>query len=166
MLKKKFVGVSACLLGCPVRYNGASRLFPWISGGLANFAVKPVCPEFECGLSVPHPALRLEDSLHNPKLVFTHSKEDLTEQMLLWAERRLALLKDNAIVGFVFKSNSPSCGLSSAEVFDHAGKIIGKTSGLWTALFQKAFPDLPVADENELSDHQARIKFLKSLLGK
>lgn len=160
---KKLIGVSACLMSCPVRYDGASRFFPYINGALANFAVKPVCPEVECGLNVPRPSLRLEGDPEKPRLLFSVSGQDITEAMTAWAQQRVAIFKDMNLCAFIFKSASPSCDLHGVPVHTRDGQLVGKAPGLWARVFREAFPDMPVADEKELADRAVMIKFLKSL---
>ena len=84
------IGVSACLLGNEVRYDGGHKLDPYITQTLGQyFAYVPVCPETECGLGVPRETMRLVGTAENPRLVTTKTNIDHTDRMLKWARRRV-----------------------------------------------------------------------------
>jgi uncharacterized protein YbbK (DUF523 family) len=100
------LGISACLLGEPVRYDGGSkpdRLLTGAFGPLVEWV--PVCPEVECGLGVPRPAMRLVGDPKSPRLMVIRTGEDLTARMKAWAERRLDELEREDLCG----SASPCC---------------------------------------------------------
>ena len=98
MTDKIKLGISACLLGEKVRYDGGHELDRFLTGTLGKYVdFVPVCPEVECGLGVPREAMRLVGDPRDPRLVTVHSGVDHTERMLAWARRRVAeLAKKNS----------------------------------------------------------------------
>ena len=109
MLTKIKLGISSCLLGEKVRYDGGHKLDRFITetlGQLVEFV--PVCPEVECGLGVPREAMHLVAAPDGPRLVTIRTQADYTERMLAWAQERLVELEHEDLCGFIFKSGSPS----------------------------------------------------------
>ena len=106
------IGVSACLLGEPVRYDGGHKRSAVIVELLGSrFTWVPVCPEMEIGLGVPREPVRLTGDPHEPRMLGVSSKRDLTREMTAYAQRRARELVALDIAGYVLKSASPSCGL-------------------------------------------------------
>ncbi len=162
MKVKPLVGVSACLLGRNVRYDGESKLTPHISDSLGS-AVEflPICPEVEFGLGVPREAVQLVDSQNGVRLQTLDFCRDETERMTEWANKRLDDLAGLPLCGFVFKSRSPSCALRGLDVFDSSGEIVrSDASGIFARMFLERFPDIPVEDEDRLADPTARDSFI------
>lgn len=157
------LGVSACLLGQTVRYDGGHKHDCCVTGLLGRyFRLLPVCPEVECGLPVPREPMRLEGDPAAPRLVAVHSRTDMTGQMRSYCTGKVRELADGRLCGFVFKKNSPSCGLHRVTVF--AGDAAaGQASGLFAAALMRRLPLLPVADEEVLRDGPFRRNFLEQL---
>ena len=106
------IGISACLLGKSVRYDGGHKLDRFLTATLGQYVeYVPVCPEVECGMPIPRESMRLQGDPDSPRLVTGATKFDRTDQMIRWAEKRIAELEEESLAGFIFKSNSPSCGL-------------------------------------------------------
>src|SRR5512136_687892 len=104
------IGVSACLLGEKVRYDGGHKHDRCITDTLGRvFSLIPVCPEVECGLPVPREVMRLEGAPAHPRLVTVESRLDLTERLLAFCREKMAELEGEALSGFILKSRSPSC---------------------------------------------------------
>ncbi|WP_428263152.1 DUF523 domain-containing protein [Haliangium sp.] len=157
------IGISACLLGHEVRYDGAHKLQGWLSDP-AFTAVNwlPVCPEVELGLGVPRPTIDLWDPLASTggrseqadlRLSANDDARDLTEAMRTLAESRIDELLDAGLCGYVFKARSPSCGLRGVKVFgraDHQGPVERRGRGMFAAALLARRPALPVAEEHEL----------------
>jgi uncharacterized protein YbbK (DUF523 family) len=161
------LGISACLLGEPVRYDGGSkpdRLLTGAFGPLVEWV--PVCPEVECGLGVPRPAMRLVGDPKSPRLMVIRTGEDLTARMKAWAERRLDELEREDLCGFVFKSKSPSSGMQGVPVHDRRGGIRGTGAGLFARAFMQRFPLLPVEQDDRLHDPGIRDGFIKRIFGR
>jgi uncharacterized protein YbbK (DUF523 family) len=105
------IGVSACLLGEKVRFDGGHKHNRYITQTLERFfEFVPVCPESECGLGIPREAMRLEGEVSRPRLVTNKTRIDHTDQMLSWAAGRLDALEKEDLCGFIFKKDSPSSG--------------------------------------------------------
>ncbi len=156
------LGVSACLLGERVRYDGQHKLDPFITHTLGRYAeFVPVCPEVECGLPVPREAMRLVGEPEHPRLVTQKTGRDLTDQMCKWIEQRLAELAREDLHGFIFKSKSPSSGMERVKLYNKEGAVVGMTSGVFAAAFMRRFPLLPVEDEGRLHDPALRENFLE-----
>ncbi len=153
------IGVSSCLLGETVRYDGVDKRDPYISDVLGHiFTFVPVCPEVGCGLPVPRAAMRLEGEPARPRLVTIEGRLDLTERMLAWCRLRVKDLEGEALSGFILKSRSPSCGLR-VEVISPVGTESGR--GLFAAALTEHFPDLPVEEEGRLDDRRVRENFIE-----
>jgi len=154
------VGISACLLGEKVRYDGRDRRDPVIikdMGCLVEWV--PVCPEVGMGLPVPREAMELAGDPGMPGLVEIRTGRDRTSQMLEWSERKVRELEGAGLCGFIFKSRSPSCGMN-VEVHPAACLPSGIGRGLFAAIFMKHFPRLLVEEEGRLQNAEARERFL------
>ncbi|MBU2489096.1 MAG: DUF523 and DUF1722 domain-containing protein, partial [Proteobacteria bacterium] len=156
------IGVSACLLGEKVRYDGGHKRDPFITKTLsAWFEFVPVCPEAECGLGVPREAMHLTGNPESPRLVTRTTGRDLTDRMLSWARARLDGLAEQDLCGFIFKSRSPSSGMERVPVYTEAGMSVRRGRGLFAAAFMDRFPRLPVEDEGRLSGMGIRENFIE-----
>lgn len=158
------VGVSACLLGQPVRYDGGHRRDRFLTDTFGRFVEwVPVCPETECGLPVPRESMHLEGALASPRLITTRTHEDQTERMRQWAARRLDELAGMDLCGFIFKTNSPSSGMRGIRVYD-ANDVPHKVGvGLFARAFMERFPLLPAEDEGRLHDPGIRENFIERI---
>ncbi len=157
------VGVSACLLGEKVRFDGQHKHDPYLTGILgAYFEYVPVCPEVGCGLPIPRESMRLVGSPEAPRLVGNKTGTDYTEQMLRFCERAVSELKDKNLHGFIFKARSPSSGLFHVKLYSEDGNPAGQhTSGLFARAFTRAFPSLPCEEEGRLNDAGLRENFIE-----
>jgi uncharacterized protein YbbK (DUF523 family) len=155
---KPRLGISACLLGQPVRYDGGHKRDAVLIESLGpHVEFFPVCPEVECGLPVPREKMHLVGPTAAPQIVTISSNLDHTERLLFWARARVAELRTEQLCGFIFKSHSPSCGLATA-----VQSAVGV--GLWARVFMETFPQLPVEDEVRLQDVLRRDHFLQQAL--
>ncbi len=158
------VGVSACLLGEPVRYDGGHKRDPYIVETLGKFfEFVPVCPEVECGLGVPREPMRLEGDPGAPRLVTINTRVDLTDQMRQWALGRVAELADEDLCGYIFKSKSPSSGMARVKVYNDKGVPSPHGTGLFARAFMDRFPRIPVEDEGRLHDAALRENFIERI---
>jgi uncharacterized protein YbbK (DUF523 family) len=158
------LGISSCLLGERVRYDGGHKHDAYLTDTLGPFVQwVPVCPEVECGLSVPREAMHLEGDLASPRLVTIRTHVDQTERMLSWARRRVEELAAGGLSGFVFKANSPSCGREYIPVYDARGMAQESGVGLFARLFMERFPLLPVEDEKRLHNAVLRANFIERI---
>jgi len=155
------LGISACLAGEQVRYDGGHRQDHYITDTLGKFFhLIPVCPEVGSGMPIPREAMRLEGNPAQPRLVTHDSRSDLTEQMQAFCRERVAALHDQSISGFIFKKNSPSSGLHRVKVY-HDGKSTLNGRGLFAAEVVRQFPFLPVEEEGRLADPRHRENFIE-----
>ncbi|MBN1895992.1 DUF523 and DUF1722 domain-containing protein [bacterium] len=164
MPQKPKLGISACLLGEKVRYDGGHKLDHYLADLLGRFVEwVPVCPEVECGLPVPRESMRLVGGPEAPRLIAQRSGTDHTQRMLSWAEKRLAELGQEDLCGFVFKSRSPSSGMQGVRIYSEKGMPVKKGSGLFAAAFMSRFPLVPVEDEGRLNDPELRENFIERI---
>jgi uncharacterized protein YbgA (DUF1722 family)/uncharacterized protein YbbK (DUF523 family) len=164
MLTKIRLGISSCLLGEKVRFDGGHRWDRFITGTLGKFVeFVPVCPEVECGLGVPREAMHLVASPEGPRLVTVLTQVDHTERMLAWARKRVVEQKQEDLCGFIFKSGSPSSGMERVKIYYGKGGAAKTGVGLFAREFMQHFPLLPVEDEGRLHDPGLRENFLERL---
>lgn len=162
MTDKIRIGISSCLLGAMVRYDGGHQLDRYLRDTLGTwFEYVPVCPEVELGLPTPRETLRLVDSDSGPRLVFSRSGEDLTERMLDWARQRVRELEREQLCGFIFKAKSPSSGMERVKLYDHNGVPAKKGVGLFARVFMEHFPHLPVEEDGRMHDPHLRENFIE-----
>lgn len=163
-MKKFKLGISSCLLGENVRYNGMHKRNAFLVDVLGRYVeYVPVCPEVECGLGVPRESMRLVGTVDNPRLITHNTKTDHTDRMLKWTSNRIRELEKERLCGFIFKSKSPSSGIERVKVYNGRGGMAGTTSGLFAGEFMKHFPLLPVEDEGRLHDVNLRENFFERI---
>jgi len=163
-MEKLKIGVSACLLGQEVRYNGGHQLNHFIRDILGQYMdFVPVCPEVECGMPIPRETLRLVGSEEAPRLVTSRSGVDHTEQMQSWAEDRVLQLEQEGLCGFIFKKDSPSSGLYRVKVYSEQGMPRNVGTGMFARAFTRHFPLLPVEEDGRLNDGRLRENFIESV---
>ena len=161
---RPLVGVSQCLLGDTVRYDGHSKADAIVQQQLnKTFKLVPVCPEVEAGLSVPRPPVRLTASIESPKLIGRDDPSlDITGMMQDYCKTRLTGLKH--LSGFIFKSRSPSCGLNSTPVYIGGHCVTETSRGIFASHFCKAYPNLPVVEETELEAKNQLDSFVQAVI--
>jgi len=158
------IGISSCLLGNTVRYDGGHKLDRFLRdtlGGYVEFV--PVCPEVECGMPVPREAMRLTGAIDAPRLKTIRSGQDMTDQMLNWAGEKNNWLAEQNLCGFIFKSKSPSSGLQGVKVYSEKGMPQQKGVGIFARAFTERFPLLPVEDDGRLHDPGLRENFIERI---
>lgn len=155
------LGISRCLLGDKVRYDGGHKHDPFLTRTLGEYVeYVPVCPEVECGLPIPREAMRLVGDPDSPRLVTQKTGIDHTRRMQDWAEGRLVELESEGLCGFIFKSKSPSSGMERVKVYSESGNLAGQSVGVFARMFMKHFPLLPVEEEGRLHDVHLRENFI------
>src|SRR2546427_3898035 len=158
------LGISACLLGHEVRYDGGHKRDPFLAETLGRFVEwVPVCPEVELGLGVPREPIRLEGDAAAPRLVAAKSRRDLTRAMTRLARARAAELARLDLVGYVFKKDSPSCGMEGVRVHG-GGRPRRRGTGLFARALLERLPLLPVEEEGRLRDGALRARFIERVL--
>ena len=157
------VGVSACLLGEQVRFDGGHKHDHYITDTLGQFFhFVPVCPEVGCGLPVPREAMRLEGDPAAPRLVTNRTGVDLSERMHEYCQKTVKDLENQDLCGFIFKKDSPSSGLFRVKVYN--GGMPAKTGrGLFADAMVRHFPLLPIEEEGRLYDMNLRENFIERI---
>jgi len=164
MEKNIKLGISTCLLGENVRYDGGHKLDRFLTDTLGQYVeYVSVCPEVECGLPIPREAMHLEGDPDFPRLVTTHTKQDMTDRLVQWAWKRVKELEKEDLYGFIFKSNSPSSGMERVRVYIEKGMPIKKGIGMFARIFMEHFPLLPTEDEGRLHDPKLRENFIERI---
>ncbi len=158
------LGVSTCLLGENVRYDGGHRLDRFLTATLGQYVeYVPVCPEVEYGLGVPREPMHLEGDPESPRLVTVRTKQDLTGRMIRWALKRVIDVEKEDLWGFVFKSDSPSCGVERVKVYNEKEMPVRKGVGIFARIFMSHFTLLPVEDEGHLHYPKLRDNFIERI---
>lgn len=158
------VGVSACLLGQEVRFDGGHKRDAFLIDTLARFVeFVPVCPEFELGLGVPRESIRLERRHINIHLMGVKSRADHTAAMHSYAERRVDELARLDLSGYVLKKDSPSCGMERVRVYAENDMPARNGRGLFADTLMRALPLLPVEEEGRLNDARLRENFIERI---
>lgn len=158
------LGISTCLLGRKVRYDGGHRLDRFLTDTLGQYVeYVPVCPEVECGFGIPREAFRLVGNPESPRLVTSRTHQDYTERMMQWAKRRVIELEREELCGFIFKGNSPSSGMERVKVYGEKGMPVKKGRGIFAHIFMEHFPLIPVEDEGRLHDPRLRENFVERI---
>jgi uncharacterized protein YbgA (DUF1722 family)/uncharacterized protein YbbK (DUF523 family) len=156
------LGVSSCLLGKQVRFDGGHKRDRFLTDLLGDFVEwVPVCPEVEVGMSIPRPVLRLVVAPRGPRMIETRSGRDHTASMQRFAQRRVRALRGLELSGYVLKKDSPSCGMTRVKVYDEHGMARRDGRGLFASALMDACPNLPVEDEGRLNDPALRDNFIE-----
>lgn len=156
------LGVSSCLLGNRVRYNGEDKKSHYIVDTLGYyFDLVPICPEVEAGFGVPRESVILLNK-KNTRVVKGHTGEDVTDDLLKWFPVGLERLTD--VSGIIFKSKSPSCGVSDTKIFNNKNMIISTSgNGLFVNSFLEKYPNTPLFSDRDIDDPVQREKFITSV---
>jgi uncharacterized protein YbgA (DUF1722 family)/uncharacterized protein YbbK (DUF523 family) len=163
-MEKIRVGISACLLGDKVRYDGGHKLDRYIVNTLGQFfEYVPVCPEHELGLGVPREAMRLVGDPDAPRLVTRKTGIDHTDAMVAWSAQRTGELAGEGLRGFIFKAKSPSSGMERVKVYGTGGMPANTGVGLFARAFMERFPHLPVEEDGRLHDPVLRENFVERI---
>ncbi len=154
------LGISACLLGEKVRYDGRAKTDLFLKENLGRYVrYIPICPEAESGLGVPREPMQLHSTARGVLIVTVETGRNCTPVLLDWARRRLKTLRTQSLDGFILKGRSPSCGPAKVPLYTLSGARCGNTSGLFAALLEKRFPLLPLEEAEKLHDPSARGNF-------
>jgi uncharacterized protein YbgA (DUF1722 family)/uncharacterized protein YbbK (DUF523 family) len=158
------IGVSSCLLGKEVRYNGGHSHDQYVTGTLGqHFTFVDVCPEVEAGFGIPRETLRLVGDPDAPRLMTTKTKKDFTDQMQNWAKGRVTELEKEDLCGFIFKKGSPSSGMERVRVYSDSGMPSNRGSGMFARAFMDHFPLIPTEEDGRLNDSTLRENFIERI---
>jgi uncharacterized protein YbgA (DUF1722 family)/uncharacterized protein YbbK (DUF523 family) len=156
------IGVSRCLLGEEVRYDGGHKRDWFLTDVLGRYVEwVPICPEVEAGLGAPREAMRLIGTPQHPRLVTIKSGTDHTRALEAMAMNRIEELKHLDLAGYVFKKGSPSCGTERVRVYNEEGVVSRNGIGLFARAFIEQFPLIPVEEEGRLCDSTLRENFIE-----
>jgi uncharacterized protein YbgA (DUF1722 family)/uncharacterized protein YbbK (DUF523 family) len=156
------LGISACLLGQQVRFDGGHKQDAFLCETFGRFVDwVPVCPEMEVGMGVPRESVRLVGAPESPKMIAESSGRDWTMAMRRFAAIRTNQLAELKLSGYVFKKNSPSCGLERVRVYDQKNMPVRRGRGLFAAALTKRLALLPVEEEGRLNDAALRENFVE-----
>ncbi|MCH8039966.1 MAG: DUF1722 domain-containing protein [Nitrospinae bacterium] len=160
------IGISRCLLGEQVRYDGGHKREAFLVEVLGRFVEwVPICPEVEAGFGTPREPMRLMGDPQDPRLTTIRTGIDHTVRMTRFANRRVRELADLDLAGYVFKKDSPSCGVQGVRVYNQEGTLSGRSKGLFAQSFQQHFPLIPVEEEDRLRNLSLRESFIDRVLG-
>lgn len=155
------VGVSSCLLGLEVRFDGGHKHDTLLTAGLGRvLTFVPLCPEMSIGLGTPRETLRLVRGDDGTRMVMTKSARDLTDDMTTWSRGAMASIAQQDLSGYILKKDSPSCGMERVKLYDSNGVPDRTGIGLFAAALQAAFPLLPLEEEGRLRDARLRETFI------
>jgi uncharacterized protein YbgA (DUF1722 family)/uncharacterized protein YbbK (DUF523 family) len=164
MKDKIKIGVSACLLGQKVRFDGGHKHDRFITETLGQYLeFCPVCPEVEAGFPVPRESFRLVGNRDKPRLMTLKTNVDHTDRMINWAQARVRELEKENLCGFIFKSKSPSSGMERVKVYSEKGIPEKSGVGIFARVFMNHFPLIPIEEEGRLHDPQLRENFIESI---
>jgi len=161
------IGISTCLLGEPVRYDGGHKRDRYLTdtiGEMVEFV--PVCPEVELGLGTPRPAIRLQEVGGLVRLLCPDRDEDLTARMDEFARKRIRALAKLGLSGYILKSKSPSCGMERVKLYRERGAPLRTGRGRFAAALMEAITDLPVEEEGRLNDPVLRENFFERVFAR
>lgn len=164
MTEKIRLGISSCLLGNKVRYDGGHKRDHFLCDTLGQYVTfVPVCPEAECGLPIPRESMRLVGDPENPRLMTTRTGIDHTRRMSTWVAGRIKELAGEALCGFIFKKGSPSSGMLRVKIYNEKGMPSHTGSGLFAKAFMERFPLIPTEEEGRLHDPGLRENFIERI---
>lgn len=159
-MRKITLGISSCLLGNRVRYDGGHKLDPFLAGTVGRYVEwVPVCPEAASGLGIPREAMHLVGDPAAPRIRTLWTGEDHTARLRGWARGELTVLTEAGLSGFLFKARSPSCGVRDTRVFDERCRERGIGPGMFARAVAERFPLLPIEDEDRMRDPEVRESF-------
>lgn len=162
-MEKLLLGVSSCLLGKQVRFDGGHKYDSWVVDTLGAYAEYfDLCPEHQCGMGIPREALNLKGSKDSYRMLTNKTLVDYTDQMLSWSLPVIEDLKKRPLCGYILKSKSPSCGMERVKLYPLHGGAAGKTGvGIFARELLRAFPYLPIEEEGRLHDPVLRENFIE-----
>jgi uncharacterized protein YbgA (DUF1722 family)/uncharacterized protein YbbK (DUF523 family) len=156
------LGISSCLLGEQVRYDGGHKRDAYLVGTLGpHIEWVPVCPEVEMGLGTPRDTLRLVRIGKEARMIMPKTGADHTQRMRSFSKQRVRELAGQDLCGYILKKGSPSCGMERVRVFEAHGVPAKSGRGLFAQALLERFPDLPVEEEGRLADPRLRENFIE-----
>lgn len=163
IISKPVLGISECLMGKEVRYNGGHKLSRYCTQVLSKyFEFRPICPEVEIGLSIPRPTIRLAEKEGRVTVIATDNPQtDYADDLKNLA--RSVAPSMQGLSGFIFMQKSPSCGIKSTKVYGEKGQPIYMSDGAFSGELQKLLPLMPVTESGRLNDNPIKENFIASV---
>ncbi|MCK4461929.1 MAG: DUF1722 domain-containing protein [candidate division Zixibacteria bacterium] len=156
-----FLGVSSCLLGKRVRFDGGHKHDRYLTEVLGKvFTFVSVCPEVETGMGVPRETIDLHGTVDTPRLVGNETGVDRTSKMNRYAARRVQQRDLARTCGFILKSKSPTCGLEKVRLYGSSGRVSYRATGLFAMALMRRYPSLPLTEAQQLHDVDTRDNFI------
>lgn len=158
---KPKLGISACLMGAEVRFNGGHKESHLCTRALTEyFEFVTACPEVAIGLGIPREPIRLVGDGQNPQAVGTVNRElNVTQALADYGVQMADELGD--ICGYIFMQKSPSCGLERVKVYTEKGAPVdGGGRGIYAQAFCERHPNMPVEEDGRLNDPVLRENFI------
>ena len=156
------LGISRCLLGEEVRFDGGHKRDNFLTEVFGRYVEwVPVCPEVEAGLGTPREAMRLVGDPRHPRLVTIKSGTDHTKAVERVTAHRIQELEELDLSGYVFKKDSPSCGMERVRIYNEHGMPGRNGVGMFARAFIEQFPLIPVKEEGRLCDPALRENFIE-----
>jgi uncharacterized protein YbgA (DUF1722 family)/uncharacterized protein YbbK (DUF523 family) len=158
------LGVSSCLLGNEVRFDGGHKRSPFVVDELGEWVkFVSICPEVEVGMGIPRPTIRIEEREGKVHLVAPKTGEDFTKRMNDYSKKKVRELMKQGLDGFVLKKGSPSCGPFRLKVYGKEQPIRHDGVGFFASVLLESWPQLPVEDEGRLNDNRLRENFIEQI---
>lgn len=159
---KPRVGISACLLGQKVRYDGGHKRDYFLTKIFGPFVEwVPVCPESEVGMGVPREPVRLVGNVNEPSMIAERSGKSWTEEMRRFSAGRAGELNRLTLSGYILKKDSPSCGMERVKIYSPKGGATRNGRGLFATALMNELPLMPVEEEGRLNDPVLRENFIE-----
>jgi len=154
------VGISACLLGEPVRYDGGHKHLPFCTETLNQYwELVPACPEMAIGLGSPRPTIRLQQNENGSLIARSEDGTDLTQPLTQFSQEKAEQM--GAFSGYLLCAKSPSCGLERVRVYQGDSKAHSKTgTGLFASAIRQRWPLMPLEDSGRMNDSALRENFI------
>lgn len=158
------IGISSCLLGMKVRFDGGHKHDGYLTQTLGHyFEWIPVCPEVSIGMGVPRENVRLTGTAEDPLMIAPKSGNDYTDKMKRYSDKKVHELGSSDIHGYILKKDSPTCGMERVRVYDK-NTVPAKTgTGIFARYLLDGLPLLPVEEEGRLKDHRLRENFIERI---
>jgi len=157
---KPKIGISSCLLGKKVRFDGGHKHEPFLTKTVGDFVDwVPVCPEMEVGMGVPRESVRLVGDPAQPRMMAERSGKDWTDEMLDYSRKRIEIIRRLSLSGYILKKDSPTCGMERVRVYRGTGVPAKDGRGLYAQVLMQEMPLLPVEEEGRLNDPVLRDNF-------
>ncbi|WP_162863828.1 YbgA family protein, partial [Pseudomonas viridiflava] len=161
VIEKPKLGISACLMGAEVRFNGGHKESHLCTRALSQyFDFVQACPEVAIGMGIPREPIRLVGDAENPRALGTVNRElDVTEALADYGTQMAEELGD--LCGYIFMQKSPSCGLERVKVYrENGAPVDGGGTGIYAKAFCERHPNLPVEEDGRLNDAVLRENFV------